>query len=335
MLKLLTLRERIKELYSTRNRFADQIIRFLIVLISMIIINVNIGAFTILKNPLVVIAVSVLGAFLPKNLSVMMVLLLMVVHIFAISPMAAVVVLITYVIMYLLFFRFASKQTYVLLATPLLFMLKLPFVMPIILGLSATPIAIIPVTFGTLIYFYLNYFSINFEQLLNAGQDEAISMMTGMAENVFKNPTFFYTVGTFALVICLVYFVKRLTVDYSWIISSIAGGLLSTLAILIGCIIFDMSSVYSIPMVIIGGLISTGVAWLAQMFLHSVDYVRTEYTQFEDDEYYYYVKAVPKIQVLPAEKSIKRINAQKVSTKTKANNKKSQNSEAKPTVKKI
>lgn len=88
-------------------------------------------------------------------------------------------------------------------------------------------------------------------------------------------------------------------------------------------------------MVIIGGLLSTGVAWLAQMFLHSVDYVRTEYTQFEDDEYYYYVKAVPKIQVLPAEKSIKRINAQKVSTKTKANNKKSQNSEAKPTVKKI
>ena len=84
MLKLLTLRERIKELYSTRNRFADPIIRSLIVLISMIIINVNIGAFTILKNPLVVIAVSAVGAFLPKNLSVMIVLLLMVVHIFAI-----------------------------------------------------------------------------------------------------------------------------------------------------------------------------------------------------------------------------------------------------------
>ena len=333
MLKLLTLRERIKELYSTRNRFVDPIIRFFIVLVSMIIININIGAFALLKNPIVVVAVSLVGACLPKNLSVMMVLLLMVVHIFAISPMAAIVVFITYVIMYLLFFRFTSKQAYVLLATPLLFMIKLPFAMPIIAGLCSTPIAIIPVTFGTLIYFYLNYFSTNLTQLLAASQDEAISMMTGMAENVFKNPTFFYTVGTFAIAICLVYFVKRLTVDYSWVISSIAGGLLPTIAILIGCIIFDMSSVYSIPMVIIGGLLSTVVAWFTQMFIHSVDYVRTEYTQFEDDEYYYYVKAVPKIQVLPPEKSIKRINAQKVSTKS--NNKKTTKNEAKPTVKKI
>lgn len=325
MLKLLTLRERMKELYSTRNKFADPIIRFFVVLFSMIIINTNIGAFDMLRNPLVVLVISLVGAALPKNLSVMMLLMVMVAHIFAVSPMAAAVVFITYVIMYLLFFRFTSKQAYVLLATPLLFMIKLPFAVPVVMGLAATPIAIIPTVFGTLIYFYFNYFSTNLEQLMNTSQDEAISMMTGMAENVFKNPAFFYTAGTFALVICLVYFVKRLSVDYSWIISAISGGLLSTIAILIGCIIFDMSSVYSVPVVIIGGLLSTVVAWFAQLFLHSVDYVRTEYTQFEDDEYYYYVKAVPKIHVLPAEKSIKKINAQKVSTKTRTgSSKKSQ-----------
>ena len=32
-------------------------------------------------------------------------------------------------------------------------------------------------------------------------------------------------------------------------------------------------------------------------FLFSVDYSRTERVQFEDDEYYYYVKAVPKVVV--------------------------------------
>lgn len=321
MLKLLTIRERIKEVYGTKSRIIEPSLKFIITLISMIIINVNIGTLNILTNPVVVAVISCIGALLPKTLMVMMILVCTLLHIASVSVVSAAVVAVTFIIMYLLFFRFTSKHSYVLLAIPLLYMIKVPFVIPIILGLTATPIAIIPMTFGTLIYFYFNYFSTNIEQLLVSNQDEAITMMTNMAANVFKNPAFFYTVGTFAVVICLVYFVKRLSVDYSWIVSSISGGLLSTLAILIGCIIFDMSNVYSIPMVIIGGLFSTVIAWFVQMFAHSVDYTRTEYTQFEDDEYYYYVKAVPKIQVLPAEKSVKRINARKVSTASKGKSK--------------
>lgn len=337
MLKLLTVRERIKQIYSTKSKFIDPALRFIITLISMIIINLNIGAFSLLKNPIVVLAVSVLGAVLPKTLMVIMILLCMIVHIAIISPMAAAVVLVTFVIMYLLFFRFTSKHSYVLLAIPLLFMVKLPFVIPVLLGLTATPSAIIPMSFGTLIYFYLNYFSVNFEQLINASKDDAVTMMTSMASNVFKNPAFFFTLATFIIVICLVYFVRRLSLDYSWMVSASAGGLLSTLTILIGCIIFDMSSVYSIPMVIIGGLLSTILAWFIQLFVHSVDYARTEYTQFEDDEYYYYVKAVPKIQVMPVEKSVKRINARKVSTNTRNKNRNDNNNKRgnKTTAKKI
>ena len=43
----------------------------------------------------------------------------------------------------------------------------------------------------------------------------------------------------------------------------------------------------------------------------SVDYSRTEYVQYEDDEYYYYVKAVPKINIVNAEVKVKQINARK------------------------
>ncbi len=38
-----------------------------------------------------------------------------------------------------------------------------------------------------------------------------------------------------------------------------------------------------------------------------VDYSRTENIQFEDDEYYYYVKAVPKVGVSAPEKKVKHI----------------------------
>ena len=40
----------------------------------------------------------------------------------------------------------------------------------------------------------------------------------------------------------------------------------------------------------------------------NLDYTRVEQVQFEDDNYYYYVKAVPKIMVQAQQKSVKRFN---------------------------
>ena len=54
--------------------------------------------------------------------------------------------------------------------------------------------------------------------------------------------------------------------------------------------------------------VSLLIAMIVEFFAFSVDYSRTEYTQFEDDEYYYYVKAVPKACVTTSERSIKKIN---------------------------
>ncbi len=45
-----------------------------------------------------------------------------------------------------------------------------------------------------------------------------------------------------------------------------------------------------------------------ELFLFSVDYSRSERLQFEDDEYYYYVKAIPKVAMTTPEKTVKKIN---------------------------
>ena len=58
-------------------------------------------------------------------------------------------------------------------------------------------------------------------------------------------------------------------------------------------------------------ILSLLLAVVLQFFVFNVDYSRTEKVQFEDDEYYYYVKAVPKISVARPEKQDKQINSQK------------------------
>ena len=50
------------------------------------------------------------------------------------------------------------------------------------------------------------------------------------------------------------------------------------------------------------------IGLILELFFFSVDYARSENLQYEDDEYYYYVKAVPKLSVSTPEKTVKRIN---------------------------
>ena len=59
---------------------------------------------------------------------------------------------------------------------------------------------------------------------------------------------------------------------------------------------------------IFGSIGAAVIGVILELFFLSVDYSRSENLQYEDDEYYYYVKAVPKIVVSTPEKTVKRIN---------------------------
>jgi hypothetical protein len=63
----------------------------------------------------------------------------------------------------------------------------------------------------------------------------------------------------------------------------------------------------SIVGLIVGSIVAVLIAKLVEFFAFNVDYSRTELVQFEDDEYYYYVKAVPKNTVATPQKRVKTI----------------------------
>ena len=62
---------------------------------------------------------------------------------------------------------------------------------------------------------------------------------------------------------------------------------------------------------ILGVILGAGVSYICSIVFFALDYNRTEYVQYEDDEYYYYVKAVPKITVASEDVTVKHINAKK------------------------
>lgn len=98
--------------------------------------------------------------------------------------------------------------------------------------------------------------------------------------------------------------------DYAWIIAIVAGTIAQLGVIFIGDIAADVS--VSVIRLLMGILVSIVIAGIYTFFVFAVDYSRTEYVQFEDDDYYYYVKAVPKLTVSAPDVKVQKINARKL-----------------------
>ena len=94
---------------------------------------------------------------------------------------------------------------------------------------------------------------------------------------------------------------------------AIAVGIISNIVLVVsGELVFDVHIPYG--SMIGGNVVAALVAVVLEFFVFTVDYSRTERIQFEDDEYYYYIKAVPKISVPAMEKTIKKINERQETT---------------------
>ena len=113
----------------------------------------------------------------------------------------------------------------------------------------------------------------------------------------------------FSFTLIVVYLVRRLAIAHAWTIAIVAGVMVQMLALLVGNLMMDTE--IGMVGIILGNVVAAGIAKIVEFLAFNLDYNRTESVQFEDDEYYYYVKAVPKINVSKTSKTVKRINTQK------------------------
>lgn len=310
MTALFELREKLKNFYGAHEVILRPIIKFLVVFVSLILIKSNIGYMELLNMWFMMLALSVISAFLPWNVVTVILAADIVANIFSVSVELGGLILLISLILFLLFFRFSPKQGALLIFIPLAFFLKIPYAIPVVVGLLWAPYAIIPVVFGTVIYFIIYVVSENTALLTRMSNGNISSAsVNSIIDMLSNNNEMVLMIIAFVITILVVYFIKRMSVDNAWTIAIISGGILEFVIVLVGSLILKTDT--SLVEIIIGSVISIMISFIIHFFVFSVDYSRTEHTQFEDDEYYYYVKAVPKINVTAPEMNVKRINAQR------------------------
>ena len=306
MLQLLEFRERVKNFYQRYDTYLLPIIKFIFAFIAFQTINKEIGYDERLKALPIVLGISLLSAFTPSAIMVLLAALIATLHIYFISPILSVIIIVILMILYLLFARYTPRQGYVLLAIPILFLLKIPYVIPILLGLVSTPIAMIPTSCGVIIYFLFQIIKTAVTMQVNLSVEDIIQLYTNVIDSLTGNRQMIMTVVIFALIIMVTYFVRKMSFDYAFEISILAGGLTGILGFLISYLILNKSD--QILTMILGSIISIVLIYIIHFFRLTLDYSGVEHAQFEDDVYYYYVKAVPKVTVTVPHVNVKHIN---------------------------
>ena len=308
MTTLLVAKQILMTLYSKYEVYITPLLKFLLALISLLLINSRLGYMDSIDKLTVVLIVALMCSFMPMNFIVIMAALFTLLHLYSFSLECAVVVGAGFLLMFLLYLRFSPKDTLVVLLLPICFLLKIPYVIPIAMGLIGTPASAVSVACGVIAYYMIHYIVQNVSVIASMADEETAAKFKFIIDGLIGNKEMVVTIIAFIITVILVYIIRRLSVDYAWTIAMAAGAIVNIMILLVGDLMFDTN--VALFGVILGTIISLLLTAVLQFFVFNVDYSRTEKVQFEDDEYYYYVKAVPKVTVAKAEKKVKQISSQ-------------------------
>ncbi len=266
------------------------------------------GKLAILDRTAIRGALALIVAFVPSTWFVFLIIINICGRLFFTSLEGTMIVLIVLSVLYLMFLRLFPKHAYLAIVTPFLMSMNLAYVVPLLVGLLIGPAAIIPVAVGIAAYFLSNYLP-GLLEMKAADLAELPTVLIDMyrffVDAASNDKAMMIMIGVFAAVIVATYFVSRLEMEYIQYIAIGFGGLVMIFGFIIGNII--MSAGVGIGAVIFGTLISAIIVGVIQFFRFSLDYQKTEKHQFEDDDYYYYVKAIPKIKIARSNKEVKTI----------------------------
>lgn len=309
MMYFLVIKEQIRRIYQNTSIYIDPVFRFFIALGVFLVINHQLGFNPSLNSLPLVLGMSVICAFTPTTVLVLAAMAVIIGHVYAVSNVLAAFVAVIIIIIYCLFAKFTPNFGYVVLAVPILYYLKVPYCVPILLGMVATPVSAVAVACGVVIYYLIGVIKELNSATMGISVEDILNLYHTIIDTWLSNQDMIFAIFVFCVVVLVTYIIRKQEFNYAFEVAILAGGIVNILGFLIGNLGFDIS--VSLLQVTAGTLLSVLIVYVIWFFRLTLDHTAIERVQFEDDDYYYYVKAVPKMKITAPEKNVKKINAKK------------------------
>ena len=308
MTVLLEIKERIRGFCSKSEVYLVPAIRSILAFLTFFMIRSRMGYMTGLNSMTLIIVLALSCALLPVNMIVVFAAVFVLLHLYSLSLAACAVCFLVLLVLFLLYFRLLPKKGYYAVLTPLAFIFQVPYVMPIAIGLlDDNPVSLLAMVCGGIMYYLLSGITANASAIATMTEEDSILTKFAEVLNQFiGNKEMIEMLAILVIAGLIVWFIRKLAVDHAWTFAIAAGSILQFVFVLVCDLQFNMPA--NMVRVFIGVLIGAVVGMILQFFFFNLDYTRTERVQFEDDEYYYYVKAVPKIYVANTEKKVQKFS---------------------------
>lgn len=308
MTTLLTFRDTIKAFYSRYDYIMTPILKGIMTFIIFFSLNnMQFGYMPVLGKMSILFLLAVVCAFLPTEITAGIGGIMIVLQSMNVSLDIAVASLAFVLIFYSGYMRFVSKTGIIVLLVPVCYICHLTYALPIILGFLVGPSAIVPAVFGVILYYYEGALKELANVLATATEEETTQGFQYILNGLLENKYMLLTMVVFACTILVTYVVYRSSFEYAWVVSFFVGGFLNIVLFLIGSVTLSIN--VEIGQIFIGSIVGIFLAAIVQFCKGVVDYSGTELLQFEDNDYYYYVKAIPKLSVSEANINVKHINS--------------------------
>lgn len=295
MTKLLEIKKQIFHFCGRYEAYLKFVYKFIIALVLFLLINETIGFMESISTFPVALVLALVCCLLPQNMTILAAAVVIAMDLYVLSAEAALTAVLIFTLIFFLYFRFSPKDGVLFMLTPICFALHIPYVLPIATGLLRKKYSIAAVACGTIVYFFLGGIYENVTAL------QATSM-TITAGQLLSNKEMYLTVVVFILSAIVVHTVRKMAIDHAWKVAVVSGALVQVSGLFVGYIFFDI--IGKTFGMIVGNVIAILLGMVIEFLFMNLDYTRVEQVQFEDDDYYYFVKAIPKKMVASSDKEI-------------------------------
>lgn len=312
MMTLLVLKSRMKTFYEKHYTVIRILWKSVVVFLALLLITRHFGYSSVLSQWGVLILGAFVCGFMPDVTSAGVLFFSYFWEILQASPVLGMVLLITVMIYFLVLGRVVHGQEYMILLVPILSYLNMQFAVPLVAALFVSPLMLPAVAMGTLFQHlldamveYINISASSADVASTGSTDRMWTPMQYLIDYLGRDTMLFVSVGASLVTFLVVYMIRRSQIRRSSQIAILAGGLVCLMILMFANIGVDLGlDPFFCTLNILLGML---VAYVVQFFRMTLDYHGTRKLQFEDDEYYYYVTAIPKYKVAVVDKTVTRI----------------------------
>lgn len=311
MTALLETKQKLKNFYEQYEGYLASVFKFLLAFGYFWWIRTALGMMDRLANPFVVIITALLCSILPVNAIMVIGFLFILGHCYAVGIEVAGLAAALILLMAIFGLRFSGKANRVYPLVPLGIACRLPALAPIGCGLLGTPVSAVPVG-CSIVFYYLITLIKEQEMILKSGDMEIQRVLKLLMDGLVKSQDMWMVLVASIGVLLLVYLIRTRSFDYAWRAAILVGAVAYLFLMFTGGMFLGMD--VEIVVLAVSTAVSALLGFVLEFFAFGGDYTRTEHLEYEDDDYYYYVKAVPKVSISTSMRNIKKING--VSQKT-------------------